>query len=89
MNFKIIVTTSGKKYAMDVERKYLMSDMERWEIKAKNHTFLLDCNRPLLAKKNLEHMPWDWSLVAGNCPQWFLKEIQQEIRKTLNWIDKS
>jgi len=43
--FNIVVTTSGKQYRMTVERKYLTDDMERFEVRAKNHTFLFDCNR--------------------------------------------
>ena len=74
---------------MIAERKYLMADTERWEVKANNHTFLIDCNRPLLAKKNLEHLAWEWKLVAGDCPGYFLKEITNEIRKTILWLGKA
>lgn len=88
MDFKITVTTSGKQYRMDVRRIYLMSDLERWEVRARNHTFLIDCNRPAMAKKNLEHYDWHWNLVAGKCPTYFLKEIQQEIRKTIMWMGR-
>jgi len=81
--FNILVTTSGKQYRMAVDRKYLTVDTERFEVKAKNHTFLFDCNRPALSKNNLEHLPWEWRLVAGNCPLYFQKEIQQEMEKHL------
>lgn len=87
--FQITVEFSGnKRYRMIVERKYLMADTERWEVKAKNHTFQIDCNRPLLVKKNLEHLGWEWNLVAGKCPDYFLKEITNEIRKTIMWMGK-
>jgi hypothetical protein len=86
--FQISVAFSGKQYRMTAERKYLMSDTERWEVKAKNHTFQLECNRPLMIKKNLEHLPWEWKLIAGKCPDYFLKEIQQQIRKTIIRINK-
>ena len=81
--FNIVVTTSGKHYRMTVERKYLTADMERFEVRAKNHTFLFDCNRPALSKENLGHLPWEWRLVAGSCPLYFQKEIQQELEKHL------
>jgi len=68
---------------MTVERKYFTDDMERFEVRAKNHTFLFDCNRPGLLKMALEHLPWEWRLVAGSCPIYFQKEIQQEMEKHL------
>jgi hypothetical protein len=86
--FTITADFQNRKFRMNVKRVFLMADKERWEVTAKNHVFLIDSNRPLMAKKNLDHLAWDWTLVSGNCPQYFLKEIMQAIRKTINWMGK-
>jgi hypothetical protein len=77
--FTIIITTSGKKYRMTVERKYVTNDLERYEVRANNHQFQFDVNRPVLLKLDLIHLPWEWKLDAGNCPLYFQREIQKEM----------
>ena len=63
-------------------------EMERYMVRAANHTFLLDTNRPAMIKANQGHLQWEWKLVGGVCPGYFLKEITNEIRRVLMWIDK-
>lgn len=87
--FEITIQYTGNKtYRLIAKRTNLFPNTERWEVTAKNHTFILDCNRPILAKKNLDHLPWDWKLISGKCPDWFLKDMTNEIRKTIQWINK-
>jgi hypothetical protein len=87
--FYITIKFSGNEnYRLLVTLKYENDNSERYEVRAKNHTFLLDCNRPEMAKKKLEHLQWEWKLVAGNCPGLFFREITNEIRRTVSWIRK-
>jgi len=74
MPFQIPIVYVKETYRMLVTQKYESDDSERFEVRAKNHTFLIDCNRPALVKKKLEHIPWEWNLVAGKCPGWFFEE---------------
>lgn len=87
--FQIIVQFSGKSYRLVAQRTNLFLDTELWSVKANNHTFTLECNRPLLEKKNLSDHEWHWRLVSGACPHYFLKQITDEIRKTIDWINKN
>jgi len=86
--FRVEVRFSGNRvYRMDVTQKMANETMERYEVRAKNHCFLLDTNRPLLLRKGEAHLPWEWRLVAGSCPKYFLDEMTQEIRKTICWME--
>jgi len=87
--FYIELRFSGNEtYRLLVTLKYQNESIERFEVRAKNHTFLIDCNRPAMAKQGLQHLQWEWKLVAGQCPGWIFKEITNEIRRTITWINR-
>lgn len=74
---------------MNVRQTLVNDETERYEVRAKNHTFLFDVNRPAMIAKGQKHLPWEWKHIAGQAPGSWIPDIQQAIRATLNWLDAS
>jgi hypothetical protein len=67
-----------------VTQKAATNAMELYEVKANNHTFLFECNRPLLAAQGILHLPWQWNLIKGHTgSKYYLEEIKNELEKAL------
>jgi len=49
-------------------QKYENDEIVRFEVQAKNHTFLIDCNRPALVKKKLAHHCLGVEFGGGEVP---------------------
>ncbi len=83
-SFQIILRESHNIYRLTVTQKAATEAMELYEVRANNHTFLFECNRPLLAAKGLLHLPWQWTLVQGPAnAKYYVEEIKKELEKTL------
>lgn len=89
MEFRIVVTASNKNYRLAVKRHELSTpDLERFEVRANNHIFVLDCNHPVLLKAGQSHLPWTWNQVAGPVDaKWFVDEIKMQIEKHIRGLD--
>jgi hypothetical protein len=72
---------------MNVRQMLANDEIERYEVRAKNHTFIFDVNRPAMIAKGQKHLQWEWKHIAGKAPGNWVDDIQQAIRKTLNWLD--
>ena len=82
-DFKIEIAQLNQVYHMDAKLKFSTNYIERYEVRAKNHIFQLDCNRPQLLKENKVHIPWQWTLIGGSCPLWWQLEIQKALERHL------
>ena len=61
--------------------------IERYEVKAKNHKFIFDCNRPEMVDTTREHISWVWTLVDGDdISKYWQKEITTELQSAIGRI---
>ena len=79
MHFTIIVSTSLKRFQMQVKRVYQSEQVERYEISAGGKTITVRNNRPFV--KNKRKKP-DWKLEEGEVSD------KQSLAMTLFEIEK-
>lgn len=84
MKLTFIVPYGGRNFTLIAQRTNLFPTFEMWCVQANNKTFYLECNRPLLAKRNLDRNPWEWKITQGVCPRDFkepmLKALEEAVR---------
>lgn len=85
--FQIVIRFQTDSYRLSVTQKQATAETEQYEVAARNHKFLFECNRPALASTGRDYLPWEWKLLAGNEKQYgIIREIQAELQKTLRQI---
>jgi len=55
VKFGMAIRVDGKYIRLQVERKYLSDQIERFEVKARNKSLTIQSNRPLLRGKAIKH----------------------------------
>ena len=89
MTFNITITFERKPIRLVIERISQTKTQEKYKVIARNQSFVLQNNRPLIVSKGLKHFPTKWKVVEGGYHQaHILGLITKAIeKKTLPSID--
>ena len=89
MQFQIIIKYDRKTIRLQVEKIAETKTQEKYKVIARNQSFVLQNNRPLIVSKGLKHFPIKWKVVEGGYHQaHILGLITKAIeKKTLPSID--
>jgi hypothetical protein len=89
MTFNITITFERKPIRLVIERISQTKTQEKYKVIARNQSFVLQNNRPLIVSKGLKHIPTKWKVVEGGYHQaHILGLITKAIeKKTLPSID--
>lgn len=84
MNFYFSIKIDRKVIRLSLKQILKTNEIERFCITARNHSFVLESNRPLLRGKGLKHKPINWKVVEGGFDKKYILElIIKEIEKTI------
>ena len=65
MTFTIIIKHDRKNIRLLVEKVSETKTQEKYKVIARNQSFVLQNNRPLLIAKGLKHFPVKWKVIEG------------------------
>jgi len=65
MQFTITIKHDRKSIRLLIERLEATDSIEKYRVKARNQSFVLQSNRPLIRGKGLKHFPITWKVVEG------------------------
>lgn len=65
MKFGIVVRVNGKHIRLQVDRIYQSAQIEKFEVKGRNKSLIIQSNRPLLRAKGIKHRKPDYKLLSG------------------------
>ena len=84
MKFGIIIKHERKTIRLQIEKIEETETTEKFKVIAKNQSFVLQNNRPVIIAKRLKHFPIKWKVVEGGYHhQYILDLITKEIEKKL------
>ena len=84
MIFPISIKHERKTIRLQVEKIEETETTERFRVIARNQSFVLQNNRPVILAKRLKHFPIKWKVVEGGYHhQYILDLITKEIEKKL------
>jgi len=84
MQFNIIIKFERKNIRLVIEKIAETKTIEKYKVIARNQSFVLQNNRPLLITKRLKYFPITWKVVDGGYNQPFiLEQITRAIEKKL------
>ena len=75
MKFDIVIQYERKNIRLKVERVFCKPESEKYKVTARNNSFVLQTNRPLLRGKGLKHKPAIWRMVEGNYHRSYIIEL--------------
>ena len=85
MRFVIYIKHERKSIGLVVERLEATNTIEKYRIKARNQSFVLQSNRPLIRGKGLKYFPIKWKVVEGGYHHSFiLEQITKALEAKLN-----
>lgn len=79
MRFGIVIKHERANIRLQVERVSQTLETEQYKVTARNGTFILKTNRPLLRNKGLKYKPAKWDVVGGQVRQTLLDKIIEAI----------
>ena len=86
MTFSITITFERKKIRLVIERISQTSTQEKYRVIARNQSFVLRNNRPLIISKGLKYFPITWKVIEGGYHQsHILGIITKAIEKKLTY----
>jgi hypothetical protein len=65
VKFGIVIWHEGKNIRLQVERIAITSQVEKFQVTARNKTLTIQSNRPLLRAKGMKTRKPDYKLIAG------------------------
>jgi uncharacterized glyoxalase superfamily metalloenzyme YdcJ len=65
VKFGIVIRHERRQIRLQVERIYQSPETEKYQVTARNTSFTLQTNSPLLRNKGLKYKPADWKVVQG------------------------
>ncbi|HUR66199.1 MAG TPA: hypothetical protein VMZ03_07590 [Chitinophagaceae bacterium] len=77
MKFGIVIKHEGRNIRLQVQRISITSQLEKFQVIARNRSLTIQSNRPLLRAKGMKTRKPDYKLVAGIMHNLFL--VQQII----------
>jgi hypothetical protein len=82
MTFTIIIKHDRKNIRLLVEKISESKTQEKYKVIARNQSFVLQNNRPLLIAKGLKYFPVKWKVIEGGCHlSHILEQITKEIER--------
>lgn len=89
MTFTITITFERKPIRLVIERISQTKTQEKYKVIARNQSFVLQNNRPLIVSKGLKHFPIKWKVIVGAVNNsHILEQITKAIEKaTKPFID--
>lgn len=82
MNFGISIRHEKRIVRLQVQKIAATQTTEKFKVTARNQSFVLQCNRPMLQAKRLKYFPIKWKVVEGGYHhQYILDLIIKEIEK--------
>lgn len=84
MQFPIVIKHERKTIRLQVEKIEETETTEKYKVIARNQTFVLQNNRPVLMAKRLKYFPIKWKVVEGGYHhQYIIDLITKEIEKKI------
>ena len=84
MQFNITITYDRKKITLIIERIAATKIIGKYKVTARNQSFVLQNNRPLIISKGLKYFPVTWKVIQGGYHQPFiLQQITKAIEKKI------
>jgi len=80
MTFTIIIKHDRKNIRLLVEKISESKTQEKYKVIARNQSFVLQNNRPLLIAKGLKYFPVKWKVIEGG---YHLSHILEQITKEI------
>ena len=74
MAFYISITYDRKRIRLKVEQIAYTNELEKYRVIARNQSFVIQNNRPLLVHKELKNFPITWKVIEGGYNQPFILE---------------
>jgi hypothetical protein len=75
MQFSISIKHERKNIRLAVEKLAQTETTEKYKVIAKNQSFILQNNRPVIVAKGLKHFPITWKVVEGGYHQQFILDL--------------
>ena len=75
VKFDIVIQYERKNIRLKVERVLCTPELEKYKVTARNNSFVLQTNRPLLIGKGLKHKPAIWRMVEGDYHRRYILEL--------------
>lgn len=75
MKFGIAIQFERRTIRLRVEQIKGTEQHEQFRVTARNHSFVLESNRPLLRGKGLKHKPINWKVVEGGFDKKYILEL--------------
>lgn len=89
MKFRIVVRHEGRNIRLQVVRISISSQLEKYEITARNKSLTIQSNRPLLRTKGIKTRKPDYKLVAGVMHNMsLLEKIGAVLHERVKWEEK-
>jgi hypothetical protein len=75
MQFSISIKHERKSIRLVVEKLAQTETTEKYKVIAKNQSFILQNNRPVIIAKGLKNFPITWKVVEGGYHQQFILDL--------------
>lgn len=85
MSFQIIINHDRKNIRLLIEKISSSREQEQYKVIARNQSFTLQSNRPLLHHKGLKNFPVTWKVIEGG---YHHKSILEQITKAIEWYEQ-
>jgi hypothetical protein len=84
MKFGIAIKHERKNIRLQVELTEANEAFEKYKVSARNQSFILQNNRPVIKSRGLKHFPLTWKVVQGgyhytSILNAIIKEIEKKI----------
>lgn len=84
MQFSISIKHERKTIRLQVEKIAETETTEKFRVTAKNQSFVLQNNRPVIIARGLKYFPLTWKVVEGGYHQQYILDlIVKQIEKKL------
>ena len=84
MQFSITINHDRKNIRLLIDKISVSREQEQYKVIARNQTFVLQSNRPLLEMKGLKNFPVTWKVISGGYNN---KRILEQITKAIEWYE--
>ncbi|HEU5167412.1 MAG TPA: hypothetical protein VFU29_17830 [Chitinophagaceae bacterium] len=85
MQFQITIKHERKNIRLMIDKISVSREQEQYRVIARNQSFVLQSNRPLLQMKGLKNFPVTWKVIEGGYNN---KYILEQITKAIEWYER-
>jgi hypothetical protein len=84
VKFRIVIKHDRKSIRLQIEQLTVTKEIEQYKVSARNKSFILQSNRPLIRSKGLKYFPVKWKVVEGGYHHTgILEKVTKEIEKSI------